>query len=161
MIRTGGLGLLLLLAAAPAAAQADSSAAAAAVSACLARAEKDAREPRTCIDVYADACLREGRDPSTSGEASCYHREAEAWDARLNADYKALMARLPKAKAAKLRESERAWMEARKTTCGFYFVFEDGGSMAQPMSAACNNRHTAERALFLNAFMDSTEEQAR
>ncbi|QRG04982.1 DUF1311 domain-containing protein [Xanthobacter dioxanivorans] len=154
MIRTLGLGLLLLLAV-PAGVQAEASDAAAVVSRCLEKAENEPLGARTCIDTYANACLDEGRDPSTSGEAGCYRREAEAWDARLNADYKALMARLPKEKAAKLRESERAWIEARKTTCGFYSAFHDGGSMAQIMSAACYNRHTAERALFLKGFMDN------
>lgn len=123
-----------------------------AVADCIARTTQGSGDGRACIGVYADACLERGEDPSVSGEAACSYRETEVWEAELNAAYRRLMERLPRKAAASLRDSERSWIETRKLTCGFYSVFYDGGSMARPMSAACHNRHTAERVLFLQAF---------
>lgn len=163
-MKAGPIGLVLLLAVAPAAVRAEPSEATvadAAVAGCLAKAGEDLPDPLSCIGVYANACLDAGRDPSTSGMSSCYYRETEAWETRLNAYYKTLMTRLPREKAARLKESERSWIETRKTTCGFYFTFHDGGSMARPVSAACYNRYTGERALFLKAFADDVADDDR
>ena len=44
----------------------------------------------------------------------------------------------------------------RDKTCAFYWDFFQG-TMASPMSAYCNVRETARRAMFLIFFMDEAE----
>ena len=51
---------------------------------------------------------------------------------------------------------QRAWIGSRDRTCAFYWDFFRG-TMASPMSAFCNNRETARRALFLLGFLDNAE----
>ena len=57
---------------------------------------------------------------------------------------------------AQMREMQRAWIESRKRSCDFYWDFFQG-TMASPMSAFCENRETARRALFLLGFLDDAE----
>ncbi|MET3356040.1 UNVERIFIED_ORG: uncharacterized protein YecT (DUF1311 family) [Xanthobacter viscosus] len=123
------------------------------IAACLARTEDDKGDRRSCIGIVADACLGSG-DMSTSAQVGCYDGELKAWDVRLNTYYKKVLADLPAKSARQLRESERSWIETRKTTCAFYDVFYEGGTMARPMAADCYNRMTAERVLFLKSFAD-------
>jgi uncharacterized protein YecT (DUF1311 family) len=46
---------------------------------------------------------------------------------------------------------QRAWIAYRDTTCNFYWD-KIQGTMAIPMSAACNARETARRAVLLRFF---------
>ena len=48
-------------------------------------------------------------------------------------------------------------MERRRIgCCGFIYDYF-GGSMANPMIAACQSRETGQRALFLRGFVDDRE----
>jgi uncharacterized protein YecT (DUF1311 family) len=56
----------------------------------------------------------------------------------------------------KLRDLQRAWIESRDKTCSFYYDYYQG-TMASPMSAYCNVRETARRAMFLKFFLNDAE----
>jgi uncharacterized protein YecT (DUF1311 family) len=47
----------------------------------------------------------------------CATREMDRADAALNARYKIVMARLPAARRARLRQEERQWIDRRRTRC--------------------------------------------
>lgn len=125
----------------------------AAVDACLARAEAAGTHGRSCIGIVADPCLDHG-DPSTAGMVACYGREAEVWDARLNAAYRSAMASLPPATAQKLKAVQLSWIETRNLSCRFYDALHEGGTIARPLMADCTNRATAERYFYLKGIAD-------
>lgn len=66
------------------------------------------------------ACITYGEthDRPAIPAAECNARELRAQDARLNAAYKAVMARLPASRKADLRTDERNWIVARDQQCG-------------------------------------------
>lgn len=78
--------------------------------------------------------------------------ELAVWDDILNETFRGLREKLDEAQRVKLRDMQRAWLASREKTCGFYWDFYQG-TMASPMAAACVNRETARRALFLLGFL--------
>jgi uncharacterized protein YecT (DUF1311 family) len=107
-----------------------------------------------CIGVVVDPCLKRAR--STADQNACADRELAVWDDILNETYRRLGRRLDDDQKAKARDMQRAWIESRDKTCAFYWDFFQG-TMASPMSAYCNVRETARRAMFLIFFMDEAE----
>jgi uncharacterized protein YecT (DUF1311 family) len=107
-----------------------------------------------CIGVVVDPCLKRAR--STADQNACADRELRVWDDILNETYRRLGQRLDDDQKAKARDMQRAWIENRDKTCAFYWDFFQG-TMASPMSAYCNVRETARRAMFLISFMDEAE----
>jgi uncharacterized protein YecT (DUF1311 family) len=57
---------------------------------------------------------------------------------------------------AKLRDTQRSWIVARKQSCEFFSDYFQG-SIANPMIASCMNRETARRAIFLDVFARDAE----
>ncbi len=51
---------------------------------------------------------------------------------------------------------QRAWFASRDKTCAFYWDYFQG-TMASPMSASCDNREIARRALLLLGFLNDAE----
>ena len=78
------------------------------------------------------------------------------WDDILNETYRRLGQRLDDDQKAKARDMQRAWIESRDKTCVFYWDYFQG-TMASPMSAYCNVRETARRAMLLIFFVDEAE----
>jgi uncharacterized protein YecT (DUF1311 family) len=115
---------------------------------CAAKHPDDGKGEEECaFKLVADACIE--KDGSNLGTADCYRIETAIWDAILNDNYKELMAALDdKEQAQKLKDMQRAWIAFRDTTCDFYW-FKIRGSMSVPMTAACQLRETARRALLL------------
>jgi uncharacterized protein YecT (DUF1311 family) len=68
-----------------------------------------------------------------------------------------LRGKLDETQQAKLRDLQRAWIADRKLSCDFFNDFFDG-TMAYPMIAACMNRETARRAIFLRLFAADAKE---
>lgn len=66
------------------------------------------------------ACIIYGETHNTVSipQGECDARELRAQDARLNAAYKAVMARLPSVRKADLLADERNWILARDQKCG-------------------------------------------
>jgi uncharacterized protein YecT (DUF1311 family) len=56
-------------------------------------------------------------------QINCRNREQRAWDRVLNASYRSLRDSLDDDQRIKLREMQRAWLEARKRSCEFLCLF--------------------------------------
>jgi uncharacterized protein YecT (DUF1311 family) len=125
----------------------------------------DAGGWRDCIGVGANACIEATPGGwTTVGTTGCTIAEAEWWDARLNAEYQALMARerqrdadwrpipgLPPrpSGAEALRAMQRAWIAYRDATCFYEELQWWGGTGASGARAGCRMRLTAEQVLAL------------
>lgn len=118
---------------------------------CAAKHADDGEGERECaFKLVADPCIE--KDNSNLDTANCYLMEAAIWDGLLNQNYKDLMDAIDDKKDQdKLREMQRAWIKYRETTCDFYW-FKIHGSMSVPMTASCQLRETARRALLLAFF---------
>jgi uncharacterized protein YecT (DUF1311 family) len=104
-------------------------------------------EEECAFKLVADPCIE--KNGSNLGTADCYRIETVIWDAILNDNYKQLMEAIDdKADQDKLKEMQRAWIAYRNTTCDFYW-YKIHGSMSVPMTAACQLRETARRAMLL------------
>ena len=121
----------------------------AALKACLKAKGIHARDQYGCIFSIANACIGDSEVPGT--QIDCHNREQRAWDRILNASYRVLRDSLDDDQRIKLREMQRAWLDARKRSCEFLYVYFQG-SMAYPMMAYCDNEETARRAIFLLGF---------
>ena len=115
-------------------------------------AGKPMSDAERCIGIVANPCLDDDRTKSTADMNACVDREHAVWDDILNETFRRLREKLDEAQRVKLREMQRAWLADRETTCAFYWDFYRG-TMASPMAAACINRETARRALFLLGFV--------
>ena len=120
---------------------------------------------RDCIGVAANACMEATPGGgSTVGMTGCVAREADWWDARLNAEYQALMTReraaddewqpipglLPRPSGAEtLRTAQRAWIAWRDATCAYEELQWWGGTGASGAAEGCRMRLTAEQVLTL------------
>lgn len=77
----------------------------------LAAAPAAAQAPTDPIDARLQAAL--SQDPSTADQLAAIATARAAWDARLNAVYRELLASLPPEPAERLRASQRAWLAFR------------------------------------------------
>jgi len=118
-----------------------------------ARAEAPRKEA-SCIGVVSTACIQAEGNESNAVMLQCYGREADAWDGRLNAAYRALLAKGEGKEAADgLRKTQRNWIAFRDTACAQpAVVFQ--GTMAGPMSAWCVLELTARQALWLEGWLN-------
>lgn len=118
---------------------------------CAGKHADDGEGERECaFKLVADPCIE--KDGSNLGTADCYRIEAVIWDGLLNENYKDLMGVIEEKKDQdKLKEMQRAWIAYRETTCDFYW-HKIHGSMSVPMTAACQLRENARRALLLKFF---------
>jgi uncharacterized protein YecT (DUF1311 family) len=133
------------------------------IQACL-----DAGGWRDCIGVATNACI--GATPGGSSTVSmtgCTQAEAAWWDARLNAEYRALMDRerqgdadwqpipgmLPRPSGEEaLRTMQRTWIAYRDATCTYEELQWWGGTGASGAAAGCRLRLTAEQVLALISY---------
>jgi uncharacterized protein YecT (DUF1311 family) len=136
---------------------------AAVINGCLTRLDKgratQAAVLAACLLKVADPCIGgdEGSVPDRK-QIDCLDRERAVWDRIVNDAYKTVLAAVEPDVAGKLREAQRAWIRDRDLTCGFYYDFF-GGTMANPMIAACTNSETARRAIFLRRFAADVKER--
>ena len=88
---------------------------------------------------------------------ACAAREFAVWDDILNETYRRLRDKLDaEQKSQTAGDAARVDRTSATRSCAFYWDFFRG-TMAAPMSAFCNNRETARRALFLLGFLDNAE----
>jgi uncharacterized protein YecT (DUF1311 family) len=116
---------------------------------CAAKHPDDGKGEEECaFRLVADPCVEKVND-----HADCFRIETVIWDAILNENYKQLTDTLDdKDDQNKLKEMQRAWIAYRDTTCDFYW-YKIHGTMAEPMTAACQLRETARRAMLLAFFI--------
>jgi uncharacterized protein YecT (DUF1311 family) len=81
----------------------------------------------------------------TSEMLDCMSAEFTRQDARLNENYKILMAKLSAKRKEALLEAQRAWIKFRDANCNFYYDPE-GGSAAHLGGNECVLNATADRA---------------
>jgi uncharacterized protein YecT (DUF1311 family) len=116
---------------------------------CLANTSAEGKNQLACIGAVSDPCLADPENDNTPMMAACLDREAAIWDERLNDDYKALIDGVDKAKASKLRDSQRAWITVRDTTCDLETSFWEGGTGAGAAYTGCMLRETGARDISL------------
>lgn len=78
----------------------------------------------------------------------CNETELGAWDKKLNAEYKAVMASLPAAKQQELRSVQRDWIKRRDAKCGA-MANPDEGQAGRMAASGCVLEMTARRAVEL------------
>jgi uncharacterized protein YecT (DUF1311 family) len=102
----------------------------------------------------ADGAACAGVDmATTAGMLECAGLEFAAADARLNAVYKAAMARLSDDRQQALRAEQRAWVAARDPGCEAEATRDGmGGSAAALEMAGCRANRTEKRAAEVAAF---------
>ena len=116
-------------------------------------AGKPAADADKCIGIVSNPCLDSDNAKSTADMNARIDREHAVWDDILNETFRRLREKLDETQRVKLRDMQRAWLADREKTCAFYWDFYQG-TMASPMAAACVNRETARRALFLLGFLN-------
>ncbi|KAF1040009.1 MAG: hypothetical protein GAK33_01009 [Burkholderia lata] len=106
------------------------------------------------IDQKMTLCLDALEHASTAGQDECIDDAGRAWDARLNASYRALQASLPATGYPALQRAQRAWLAHRdadlKLIDAVYATTH--GTMYAPMNANDVMRVTRQRALTLQRF---------
>jgi uncharacterized protein YecT (DUF1311 family) len=80
---------------------------------------------------------------------ACAARDFRAADARLNARYRAALARLSADKAARLRVEQRAWLRQRDAACRKAVKDFEGGSIWPLEYFACREAATETRTRVL------------
>jgi uncharacterized protein YecT (DUF1311 family) len=111
------------------------------------------RKEESCIGVVSTACIQAEGNESNAVMLQCYGREADAWDGRLNAAYKALMTKTDGQEVVDgLRKTQRNWIAFRDAACAQPAVAIHG-TMAVPMSAWCVLELTARQALWLEGWL--------
>ncbi len=131
---------------------------------CLTKAgSSNPERQRACVGASANTCMAATTDGSTTyGMGYCLDQERAVWDARLNADYKAIRAKARASDdemgrigasapptATALRDMQRAWIVWRDATCDFERSQWGGGTGGGPATLACLLRLTGEQALYL------------
>jgi uncharacterized protein YecT (DUF1311 family) len=104
-----------------------------------------------CLNKIAAPCIGDPGSARDASQVACYDRERLVWDKILNDSYRTMVGGLDPDQAGKLREMQRAWIQVRDLTCGFWYEYFQG-TMANPMIASCQNRETARRAIYLRVF---------
>lgn len=129
------------------------------VAACLAK--HPGRAMAACIGAESDACIGPNESSRTSAEViGCLDHERAQWDELLNTAYRKLQKVLDDDQRSRLRDMQRAWMDSRDKSCGFFYDFFQG-TMANPMIASCFNKETAQRAIFLMGFVADSERETK
>jgi uncharacterized protein YecT (DUF1311 family) len=75
----------------------------------------------------------------------CMSAEHSLQDKRLNANYKALMAKLSGERKKQLQETQRLWLKYVEANCDFYYS-PTGGTSARMMANECSIKARAQRA---------------
>ena len=105
----------------------------------LAHADENAR----LSENYSKCLAKAGAvDPAV---AECMSTEFTLQDRRLNANYKALMAKLGDDRKKQLQEAQRLWLMYVEANCDFYYA-PNGGTAARMMANECSVKARAQRA---------------
>lgn len=118
--------------------------------------DADAEDPRRCVGIVAQPCLDAPEGDTTLSMTQCIGMETKAWDAILNRDYRALLARLDEAQTESLNDAQRAWLTLRDADCAFAHEFVRG-SLSSVMAAECFQNRTADRVLALRGYINFLE----
>jgi uncharacterized protein YecT (DUF1311 family) len=131
---------------------------------CLAEAEAGGRNREPCVGRMYDACP--GNAGSTLEMVTCITNETAFWDARLNEVYRELIDIYRRQDSefsddynmvARLRDTQRGWIEWRDLKCRFAYDEFRGGTMGRITGADCMMSMTAERVFELEDLKETSE----
>jgi uncharacterized protein YecT (DUF1311 family) len=111
----------------------------------------DEVEQQCLFKLVGDPCTETPEGSSNVGTADCYRLERRFGTISSTKISKTCSAHWTISRRRRLRAMQHAWIAYRDTTCNFYWD-KIQGTMAIPMSAACNARETARRAVLLQFF---------
>lgn len=113
-------------------------------------------EQEFAIDRKLEACLDVDSNQTTVGMIQCTNVAEEEWDKELNKNYKLLMRILSEEEKAKLKESQRKWIEFRDKENEFsgtmYYNLQ--GTMWRVVAAEARYQIVKQRALDLKNYYD-------
>jgi uncharacterized protein YecT (DUF1311 family) len=92
-----------------------------------------------------------GRAADQSTMNICAHQRFEVADAKLNAAYHALFAKIGPAGQTRLRSAQRAWLAYRDSQCAFETAGTIDGSIHPMMVSGCMEALTMEQTKRLDA----------
>jgi uncharacterized protein YecT (DUF1311 family) len=101
-----------------------------------------------CKGVVAMSCVDTPEGQTTAGMIECQSREAQAWQALLDAQLARLQADDP-ARNEPLAAANAAWRAWRDAECGYQASEAEGGSLASVIAAGCEADVTADRVIAL------------
>jgi uncharacterized protein YecT (DUF1311 family) len=127
----------------------------AAIQGCLEKHRNREQRGRECVGLLAEPCAREARSKSAAAVVACHVREHLVWEDVLSRTYEQVRAKVDAAQSGKLHESQRAFTEARRRSCDFFWEFYRG-PLAGPQAESCYRRTTASRALDLMILNEGT-----
>jgi uncharacterized protein YecT (DUF1311 family) len=116
-----------------------------------------ASEVDAAVEAAYSAEHRRCIDSSAGGDVAmieCNGAEYSRQDAALNRAYRALLARVPKAEAGRIRASQRAWLRAGKTVCdrSIGMPFRNWGTLERLRWSNCNLDRTIRRTVMLERY---------
>lgn len=122
------------------------------LAACLEAAPDEGGHPLQCVGTVSGPCADGLADLGYAATADCIQREADAWDALLNSEWKLLMGNLTAEEQDLARTAQRAWIVYRDADCDAVL------QLAHPVRgtlwwADCMANRTAERLLALRAMV--------
>ncbi len=129
----------------------------AAIRDCLAEFAEAGEPGFHCIEIVSKPCLAAQGGDTTFGMVMCLDRSIAAWDALLNAAYKAAREKIGKPLDDRLRDVQRAWIVFRDERCGLEEAFYEGGTLARVVYLACYEQETAIRAIDVIAVLREAE----
>lgn len=148
MLRAGVVVALALMACAPVRADEFESYNPTYVATCMESAGAAGDAMRQCIGAGARPCV-EAEGGATNGYLLCWGREADDWQARMNAATAHLNTTRTYRDPARLDNANKAWEEWAAAECE-YWAYEEGGGVGEQVDRArCITRVTAERAITL------------
>jgi uncharacterized protein YecT (DUF1311 family) len=95
--------------------------------------------------------------PTQLAMDQCVGRAMKASDQKLNETYKALLAKVSKNGADRLRKAQRAWVAWRDAQCEFNTMGTSGGSINSSMYGLCIDELTQEQTHRLDAQLHCKE----
>lgn len=129
---------------------------------CIGAADWSEGPPYDCIGMAANACMATPDGSTTVGMNFCLDAEWQWWDARLNANYKEVMANDKAIDAdnagagatvpslsENLKAMQRAWISFRDAACNYEMAQWGGGTGQGPALTGCLMSETGRQALRL------------
>ncbi len=116
-------------------------------------AQDDKQHP---IDQKLDDCMGTQEGQTTYGMIDCLQKATDEWDSELNKVYKDLMAKLNEGQKAKLRASQRIWIQYRDTEYAFSgdLYGSMDGSMYRVMAVDNSTSFIRSRVMELQGYLD-------
>lgn len=125
-----------------------------------------AHETRLKLCIVAGVCML-GPAPAPAADCAnlatqadmnfCEGKNFEKADARLNAVFSKLAAKITPAGKAKLVDAQRAWIKYRDLQCAFDTLGTEAGSIHAMMVAQCLTQTTADQATRLEKQLNCEE----